>query len=136
MREVLMGVRPQCLETSEGELISISIAVQPRDLESLLDALALLDFPINPGIYHDAAIVTRFADGREEVEATTLVEFPAYPGWLEAVRRAVTARGFEAGCIQVTDMLEDLQTEDHPQSVTLGIDSISRYRVRRSGAGG
>jgi hypothetical protein len=129
-----MGVRPQCLETSEGELISISIAVQPRDLESLLDALALLDFPINPGIYHDAAVVTRFADGREEIDATTLVDFPAYPGWVEAVRGALVARGFDAGCMQVTDMLEDIQGEPQPPTVPAGVASVTRYRVRRSGA--
>jgi hypothetical protein len=130
-----MGVRPQFLETSEGELISISIAVQPRDLESLLDALAILDFPINPGIYHDAAVVTRFADGREEVEATTLVEFPAYPGWVEAVRGTVAGRGFDPGCIQVTDMLEDIQGERHAEAVPAGAGYVSRYRVRRAAAG-
>ena len=129
-----MGVRPQCLETSDGELISISIAVQPQDLESLLDALAVLDFPINPGIYHEAAVVTRFADGHEETEATTLVEFPAYPGWVEAVRAALTARDFAAGCIQVKDMLEDIQGEPHPETVPPGAGYVSRYRVRRLGA--
>ena len=126
-----MGVRPQCLETSEGELISISIAVQPKDLESLLDALAVLDFPINPGIYHDAAVVTRFADGREETEATTLVEFPAYPGWVAAVRATVAARGFAPDCIQVTDMLEDIQGEPHRQAGPAGTGYAARYRVRR-----
>jgi len=129
-----MGVRPQCLETSEGELISISIAVQPRDLESLLDALAILDFPINPGIYHDGALVTRYADGREETESITLVDFPAYPGWVDAVRRTVTARGFEPECMQVTYMLEDIQDERHSELAPAGAGYVSRYRVRRSTA--
>lgn len=129
-----MGVRPQCLETSEGELISISIAVQPKDLESLLDALAVLDFPINPGIYHDAALVTHYADGQEKTEAITLVDFPAYPGWVAAVRGAVAARGFDPECIQVTDMLEDIQGERHSETVPEGAGYVSRYRVRRAAA--
>ena len=39
----------------EGVLVSVSIHVDPRHLESLLEALAHLQFPINPQIYHDAA---------------------------------------------------------------------------------
>lgn len=127
-----MGV-PHSLETSEGELISISIAVQPQDLESLLEALAALDFPINPGIYHDAAVVTRFADGREESQATTLVEFPGYSGWVEAVRNTLVTRGFDAGCLQVTGMLDDIQSEGHTVAAQAGGASVSRYRVRRAG---
>lgn len=129
-----MSVRPQFLETSEGELISISIAVQPKDLESLLDALAVLDFPINPGIYHDAALVTRYADGQEKTEAITLVDFPAYPAWVDAVRGTVAARGFDPECIQVTDMLEDIQGERHLEAVPVGAGYVSRYRVRRATA--
>jgi hypothetical protein len=128
-----MGVRPHSLETNEGELISISIAVQAQDLESLLEALAALDFPINPGIYHDAAVVTRFADGREESEATTLVEFPGYSGWADAVRGALVTRGFDAGCIHVTGMLDDIQSEGHSVAVPAGAGFVSRYRVRRAG---
>jgi len=106
-----MSSRSECLETSEGELISVSIAVEPRNLETLLEMLAEVGFPINPQIYHDAAVVTRFADGREEREATTLVEFPAYAGCLEQVRQAVTAGGLDPAGIQATSMLEDLQNE-------------------------
>ena len=130
-----MGVRPQCLETSEGELISISIAVQPRDLESLLDALAVLEFPINPGIFHDAAVITRFADGHEETQSTTLVEFPAYPGWVASVRDALRARGFDPDSIQVTDMLEEIQSEHHAEKIPAGAGFVARYRVRRCTAG-
>src|SRR6516165_9008126 len=66
----------------EGALVCVSISVDPRHLESLLEALSQVSFPINPQIYHDAALVYRFADDHEESEATTLVEFPAYEGQL------------------------------------------------------
>ena len=70
-----MSVRPDSLATSEGTLISISISVQPSRLESLLEVLAGVSFPVNPQIYHDAALVSRFPDGTEQSESTTLVEF-------------------------------------------------------------
>src|SRR5579871_6126747 len=77
-----MSVWPQktaasLLSGSNGVLVSVSIHVDPRHLESLLEALAQVSFPINPQIYHDASMVYRYADGREVTEATTLVEFPA-----------------------------------------------------------
>ena len=52
------------LSSSEGALVSVSISVDPHCLESLLEALAQVSFPINPQIYHDAAIVYRYADER------------------------------------------------------------------------
>jgi hypothetical protein len=55
----------------DGELISLSIATEPRLLEELLEALASLDFPVNPQLYHRAAEV--------------LVEFPAYSNQIERV---------------------------------------------------
>jgi len=50
---------------SEGELVAVSITVNPRDLEALLEALASVDFPINPQICH--------------AESETMVEFPPMP---------------------------------------------------------
>ena len=47
------------LSGSEGTLVSVSICVDPRHLEPLLEALAQVSFPINPQIYHDAALVYR-----------------------------------------------------------------------------
>jgi len=129
-----MSVRSDFLATSEGALISVSIAVQPKDLESLLDALAALDFPVNPGIFHEAAVVSRFADGHEETELTTLVEFPAYSDRVAEVRRAVVACGLDPAGIQVTGMLEEIQSETHPETIPAGADYVSRYRVRRAGA--
>ncbi len=59
----------------EGELISLSIATEPKLLEELLEALASLDFPVNPQLYHRTAEV--------------LVEFPAYLNQVERVREAL-----------------------------------------------
>jgi len=95
----------QCTATpplcgSEGELVSVSISVDPRDLESLLDALAHVDFPINPQIYH--------ADGHSP-DAKTIVDFPAYSGGLPQVRAALGATALDAGSIRVKGMLEEIQ---------------------------
>jgi hypothetical protein len=59
----------------EGELICLSIATDPKLLEELLEALATLDFPVNPQLYHRSAEV--------------LVEFPAYSNQVEGVREAL-----------------------------------------------
>jgi len=64
----------------EGELISLSIATDPKLLEDLLEALASLDFPVNPQLYHRPAEV--------------LVEFPAYSSQVEQVRAALVDQGF------------------------------------------
>src|SRR5580700_360740 len=82
------------LSTGEGALVSVSINVEPRSLESLLEALAQLDFPINPQIFHKAAMVYLYPNGSEEIQAATLVEFPAYQGRLPQVRAALAAFGF------------------------------------------
>jgi len=60
----------------EGELISLCIATEPKLLEELLETLALLDFPVNPQLYHRRAEV--------------LVEFPAYSNQVEQVRDALS----------------------------------------------
>jgi len=65
---------------SEGELVSVSISVAPRYLEPLLEALAHVDFPINPQIYH--------ADINAPA-SRTVVEFPAYANRLPHVQAAV-----------------------------------------------
>jgi hypothetical protein len=72
----------------EGELISLSIATEPKLLEDLLEALASLDFPVNPQLYHRPAQV--------------LVEFPAYSSQVEQVRDALLRQGFDAGGIHVS----------------------------------
>jgi len=72
----------------EGELISLAIATEPKLLENLLEALASLDFPVNPQLYHRPAEV--------------LVEFPAYSNQLEQVRDALLKQGFDATGIQMS----------------------------------
>ena len=126
-----MSVRPAYLATSEGPLISISISVQPECLESLLEALAAVSFPVNPAIYHDAALVFRYPDGHEEAEAITLVEFPGYAGRVDDVRQAIARFGFDAGCIQVTGMLEEIQSDAHAEPVPAGAEYVARFRVKR-----
>ena len=81
---------------SEGELVSVSISVDPRNLEALLESLACIDFPINPQIYHG------------EPRARTTVEFPAYAGRLQQVRTAVAA--VKGARICVKGMLEEIQS--------------------------
>ena len=119
------------LSTAEGALVSVSIHVQPHCLESLLEALALVSFPINPQIYHDAALVYRFPDGREATESVTMVEFPAYEARLAEVRRAVQAYGFEPDCIHAIGMLEEIQSDLQPEPAPEGAAYVSRYRVKR-----
>jgi hypothetical protein len=72
----------------EGELISLAIATEPKLLEELLEALAALDFPVNPQLYHRPAQV--------------LVEFPAYSNQVEQVRDALVRQGFDASGIQMS----------------------------------
>jgi hypothetical protein len=105
------GVSPASLASSEGALVSVSIHIHPRYLETLLEALARIDFPINPQIYHDAEIVTVHLDGSEEIEDTTLVEFPAYVGRLEEVHRGLRAYGLSGDAIHVTSMLDELRAK-------------------------
>ena len=119
------------LSTAEGTLVSISIHVEAHCLESLLDSLAQMSFPINPQIYHDAAMIYRFADGHEETESITLVEFPAYAGRIEEVRRGLEAYSFDARCMRVTGMLDEIQSGLQPESAPEGAPYVSRYRIKR-----
>jgi len=86
---------------SEGELVSVSISVDPRELEALLEALAHVDFPVNPQIYH--------GEGSSPGACTT-VEFPAYMGGLAQVQQAVNAAGQDETAIRVRGMLEEIQS--------------------------
>src|SRR4051812_44440205 len=101
MRASLKTAPNPTLSGSEGTLVSVLISVEPRKLESLLEALARVSFPINPQIYHDAAVVYVFADHRHESELATVVEFPAYAGQLDEVRAAVAASGTPSANIRV-----------------------------------
>ena len=112
-----MSVRPEqypsnpSLSTPEGELVNVSVAIEPRLLEKVLDALAQLPFPVNPQIYHHAGIGYVYADGREEVRPATLVDFPAFSRHLDEVRRCLAGAGVPAGAIHVRSILEDIHSE-------------------------
>ena len=126
-----MSVWPQTsavLKGSDGPLVSVSIDVDARDLESLLEALARISFPVNPQIYHEAALVYVYPDGREETQAATLVEFPAYAGQIDEVREALAAFAFDPARAYVTDMLAELQAEAQPEPTPAGAAYSVRYR--------
>ena len=129
----ILPVTPS-LSTAEGALVSVSIHVEPPCLESLLEALAMVSFPINPQIYHDAALVYRYPDGRDETESITLVEFPAYEGRLDEVRRAVQAYGFPPDCIHAIGMLDEIQSDLQKELAPEGAPYVSRYRVKHRAA--
>jgi len=104
------------LSGSEGTLVSISVYVDPRRLESLLDALAQVDFPINPQIFHDASVEHRHADGEVEERPATLVEFPAYQSRVDEVRRVLASYDFPPDCLRVADMLDEIHTGHTPET--------------------
>jgi hypothetical protein len=118
------------LSGREGHLVCVSIDVDARYLESLLEALAQVDFPINPQIYHDAAMVYLFADGHRRTEPITLVEFPAYGARLDEVRRALEAHCFDPSSLHVTDMLAEIHTEAVPEPAPEGAPYVSRWRIK------
>ena len=77
------------LAGAQGQLLTVSIVAEPRNLERLLDRLGESKYPIDPQIYHDAQV-----DGH----AATLVEFPAYDAWLDELR--ILLNGCEAVTIR------------------------------------
>ena len=91
---------PVSLLGNEGALVSVSISVEPPRLEALLDALAHLDFPINPQIYHDAGPVTHPA---------AVVEFPAYENRLPEIRGILGTCGFPAKSVMARAMLDSIR---------------------------
>ncbi|HLK47498.1 MAG TPA: hypothetical protein VKT49_05150 [Bryobacteraceae bacterium] len=118
------------LSGSSGALVSISIDVPARDLEDLLETLARLSFPVNPQIYHEAAMVYVFADGSQKTEAATLVEFPAYAGQLAEVREGLAGAGFNPSRVQVIDMLAAIHGEPLLEAAPPGVPYAGRFRQR------
>jgi hypothetical protein len=109
MLEVCMSVWPKTLSSApslsgrEGDLISVSISVDPRYLEPLLEALAQVGFPVNPQIYHDAAMV---------------------------YLRALDHCGFDPASLQITSMLDQIQSDCQPELAPTGANYVARYRVK------
>ena len=87
------------LTGAEGELVSVSIAVDPRLLEDLLETLAELPFPVNPQIHH--------------LEPATVVEFPAYAGRLSEIRSLLERRGLGRASVWAKNMLEQIRGQDY-----------------------
>ena len=87
LRRALDGSKPDGL----GQLVSVSLTVEPRMLESALEALALADFPINPQLTH---------------QRLTLIEFPAYRGQLPQLRDLLKDLEVE---LTARDMLDEIR---------------------------
>jgi len=111
---------PQTLSSGEGELVSVQICVKPHLLESLLDVLAGVGFPVNPQIYHQAGVGYVYADGHEEVEPVTIVEFPAYSKHLAEVRQVVKSGGLDPASVHVRSMLADIHSVQRGEAVPDG----------------
>ncbi len=94
------------LVSTEGELQSVRIAVDPRLLEDLLEALSELAFPINPQICHPVSDSLCAGSGIP----LTMVEFPAYSGHVDQVCRVLDRGGFERDSWTVTSMLDELHS--------------------------
>jgi hypothetical protein len=71
---------------TDGELVLLRVTVEPRLLEELLEALAHLDFPVNPELHHLVAQVA--------------VEFPAYASRVDEVRRILQAGRFDPNALE------------------------------------
>lgn len=84
------------LQGAEGNLVRVRIQVEPRLLEELLDALARVSFPINPEIAHVA-----------KPSPASRVDFPAYEGRLEEIRRALAAYHFDERLMSVTGLFPE-----------------------------
>ena len=134
-----MSVWPSTYETgtpalcgSEGELVSISVSVEPRDLEDLLEALATLDFPINPQIYHEASVIYVERDGRQRAEPATMVEFPAYARRVPKIRGVLETCGFTSDAICISPMLDQIHSAEHVEPAPPG--ASYSYRLLRKQA--
>lgn len=134
-----MSVRPEAslpssdaLCGTEGELVSATIAVQPRLLERLLEGLAHVQFPINPQIYHNAVVARIYPDGSREEEPATIVEFPAYAGRLDEVRRLLAQRGFDPASLWAKNMLDEIHTGFYSQPAPAGAPYVRILRYKHA----
>ncbi len=116
------------LAGTEGELVAATIAVEPELLESLLDTLSKVHFPVNPQIYHNAAVVYVYPEGREESEPTTIVEFPAYRDRLHEVRDLLSRRGFAAEALWSKNLLDDIHSDSDTQAAPTGAPWVRLIR--------
>ena len=125
---------PAALFGAEGELVTVSVAVDAHFLEDVLEVLADLSFPVNPEIYHEAALVSVYDDGRREVAPTTLVEFPAYSNRVDEVRKTLGQSGFPLDSVRVSSMLDELQSHVHMEAAPAGASYRNRLLVKHAHA--
>ena len=78
------------LRTCEGELLQLSVLVERRKIEMVLDTLAGLPFPVNPEIVHP-----------ETASGPVVVRFPAYGRRLKAILGELAALGFPSDSVRV-----------------------------------
>ena len=116
------------LRSNDGELVSVHVSIAPRLLEPLLETLAELSFPINPQIYHQAGIGYVHADGREDLEHATRVEFPVFSDYLDQVRAALESAGLPTSGLHIRGMVEDLHSDHDTVQAPKGADYVKiRY---------
>lgn len=75
-----------------GDLLNVRLTVEPRGLESALEALAQADFPINPQLTH---------------QRLTLIEFPAYRGQLKQLEDLLCGLVME---ISARSMIDEIRS--------------------------
>jgi hypothetical protein len=75
----------------------VRILTDPRRLEDLLEALATVEFPVNPQLYHNLSRV--------------LVEFPAYACQIDRLKRLVSANGFEEDAMRIRGPLDPVDAD-------------------------
>jgi hypothetical protein len=101
----------------EGELVVVSITVEPHQLEELLDALAHVPFPVNPQIYHQRGVV----------------EFPAYAQRVPDVRATLAAFGFDSSVLLVRSMLDALHASGRDARAGAGAGGGSVLPYKQDG---
>ncbi|MEO8027555.1 MAG: hypothetical protein ABI823_13830 [Bryobacteraceae bacterium] len=88
------SVRP-VLAGPEGELLLVRIEVPAARLETVLDCLATVPFPLNPELHHG--------------HPRSAVEFPAYGPWLPQLRATLDAVGLGETTLSISPMLDVLR---------------------------
>lgn len=79
------------LRGPQGELVFVRLSVPQRSLEEALEQLAKATFPVNPEIRH--------------CYPDSLIEFPAYDGDVEEIRRLLKAEGLEVIGLELASAL-------------------------------
>ena len=122
------------LSTAEGALVSVSIHVEPHCLESLLEALAQVEFS------DQSADLSRCRPDlplRRRPRGDRIHHPGGVPGLRRPPRRSPQrARGLRlpADCMRAVSMLDDIQSESQKEPAPEGAAYVSRCRVKRRAA--